>query len=723
VTLSLGLICYGLAAVGFLILTLLLAVSWEGRAQGIRLVAACAVTAAWAGVLAAGSGYVTLSTRTILLAEFVRYGAWFIVLTGLTQGAGIAQGIGRIANVVWVGCLVLLLGGPALGAVGISLPEAAGLLGHAGLLLSLLGLVLLEQIYRNTHENGRFALKFFVIAAGLMFAYDLFLYSQTQLTRNVDIASWDTRGLVILLMVPPLAIAARRNPHWSLNVFVSRHVVFYTASFMVVGAYLLLMALGGYVIRFYGGTWGRAVQLVFFAGAGLVLALLIASGSIRRRLRVFLSKHFYRNKYDYRLEWLRFIQTLSAPEEGVDTRDNAVRAMAQIINSPGGVLYLRNGESGEFRVAAAWPPGEYTESRSYPILPPTDEMLSFLHRFQWVIDLEEYRDTPDAYQNVALPLFLQEGNRYRLIVPLAHVDEHIGFVLLAGPPPPFKPNYEDRDLLRTVGRHVAVHIAQFEADKRLSESRQFEAYHRLTAFVMHDLKNLAAQLALIVSNAEKHRRNPAFVDDAISTIANSTGRMQRLIEQLQRRETQSLTRHVQLAHVAQQASSRCQGRAPQPTCGSMPGEIWVEADPERLTMIVEHVIRNAQEATPPTGTVRVAVGYEGGVGEGEVVDTTRLRVPAAVLTVTDDGAGMTREFIQERLFKPFDTTKGSKGMGIGAYQVREYVQSIGGRVEVASSVGRGTVFTLRLPLTTAPDSAPELAGATVAGAGPPGDSE
>jgi signal transduction histidine kinase len=172
---------------------------------------------------------------------------------------------------------------------------------------------------------------------------------------------------------------------------------------------------------------------------------------------------------------------------------------------------------------------------------------------------------------------------------------------------------------------------------------------------------------------------------------------------------------VQLADVARQASSRCQGRAPQPKCGSILEEVWVEADPERLTMIVEHVIRNAQDATPAGGYVRVEVGFEGGAGTGEVVDTTRLRVPAAVLTVTDNGAGMTRQFVQDRLFKPFDTTKGSKGMGIGAYQVKEYVQSIGGRIEVISSVGRGTVFALRLPLTTAPENASGPGVATDAG--------
>jgi putative PEP-CTERM system histidine kinase len=490
-------------------------------------------------------------------------------------------------------------------------------------------------------------------------------------------------------------------------VFVSRHVVFYTTSFMVIGGYLLLMAFGGYLINLYGGTWSRAAQLVFLFGAGAMLLALIASGTIRRRLRVFLSKHFYRNKYDYRVEWLRFIQTLSVPEEGVETRDNAMRAMAQIIGSPGGVLYLRVEDAAEpeFKVAASWPPGDFTESRRYPALTAADDLIAFLQRFQWVIDLGEMHQTPDVYHNLTLPTFLQAWpSRYRLVVPLSHVDELMGFALLASPPDPFKTTYEDRDLLKTVGRHVAVHLAQFEADRRLAESRQFEAYHRLTAFVMHDLKNLAAQLALIVSNAEKHRRNPEFVDDAISTIANSTGRMQRLIDQLQRREMQSLARHVQLGEIARQACERCAGRQPTPVCGDTADELWIEADPERLTMIVEHVIRNAQEATADGGTVRVDIGYEGGVTDGEPVDTTRLRVPSAVLTVTDTGAGMSREFIQERLFKPFDTTKGSKGMGIGAYQVREYVQSLGGRVEVRSEPGRGTVISLRIPLALPPET-------------------
>ena len=223
-----------------------------------------------------------------------------------------------------------------------------------------------------------------------MFAYDLFLYSQAQLLKGIEPVSWDARGFVIVLMVPLLAIAARRNPQWSLNVFVSRHVVFYTTSFMVIGAYLLLMAFGGYLIRLYGGTWGRAAQLVFFAGAGVVLLALLASSNLRRRLRVFLNKHFYRNKYDYRIEWLRFIQTLSAPEEGVDTRDNAVRAIAQIIDSPGGVLFLRERGRRELQVGrvvagavgGGAARGAVAADRGDGRVPA---------RNQWVIDLRELR--------------------------------------------------------------------------------------------------------------------------------------------------------------------------------------------------------------------------------------------------------------------------------------------------------------------------------------------
>jgi putative PEP-CTERM system histidine kinase len=273
-----------------------------------------------------------------------------------------------------------------------------------------------------------------------------------------------------------------------------------------------------------------------------------------------------------------------------------------------------------------------------------------------------------------------------LLVPLIHAGRLVGLLGLGAPSEPFEMSFEDRDLLKTVGRHIGTHLAQLEMDRSLAESRQFEAYNRLTAFLMHDLKNLVAQLSLVVSNAEKHRRNPAFVDDAIDTIRNSTDRMGRLIEQLQRGEQRAVDRPVQLLPLLERVIERTRDHAPVPVLVTGAEDIVVMADPERLTMVIEHAVRNAQDATPPTGSVSLRLSRQG---------------RKAVIGVADTGVGMSAEFVRDRLFKPFDSTKGSKGMGIGAYQVRDYVHSLGGDVFVSSVPDAGTVFEISLPIADA----------------------
>jgi putative PEP-CTERM system histidine kinase len=693
VTLSIGLVSYGLAAVAFLLLALLLAVSWEGRSQGVRLVIATALTCIWASVHAVSAWGGVTSIPLIAFVEALRAAAWIAVLTGLGAAIGIDR---RLLAGVHVALAVAIA---ACVAMPWLLPSAeqqfsAMVAGSIG--LSLLGLVMLEQVYRNAHSAQKYSLRYLVIALGIFFAYDLFVFAQAQMLSAIDASAWAARGLIAAMTVPLLAIAARRNPQWALNIFVSRQVVFYSATFMAVGIYLLVMSFGGYLIALYGGTWGRAVQFVFFGGMLVVLFSLLASADVRRRARVFLAKHFYRNKYDYRVEWLRFIQTLSEPSnpddsgatEGSAAGDDpsgarspyarAIRAVGQLIGSPRGVMHLRRDESLAFSPVAEWPAsGGGVEDHA---LGPAEDMAGFLERRQWVVDLREYRRTPDLYENLILPPALERAGRDQIILPLLEQSRLIGLLLLDYPPPPFTPTYEDRDLLKTVGRHVATYIAQHEADRRLAENRQFEAYHRLTAFVMHDLKNLAAQLSLIVANAEKHKRNPEFVDDAISTVAMSTERMQRLIEQLQGRELRSAPRRIRVVDVLQRAVERCAPKQPVPQIDAAT-DVYVEADPERLISVVEHIVRNSQDATAADGKISVRAVN----GDGHVA-----------ITVSDTGCGMTPEFISNRLFRPFDTTKGSKGMGIGAYQAREYVTSLGGSMAVQSAPGEGTTFEIVL---------------------------
>src|SRR5690606_31462872 len=199
-------------------------------------------------------------------------------------------------------------------------------------------------------------------------------------------------------------------------------------------------------------------------------------------------------------------------------------AIAQIFASPAGVLFVRDAAGGRFAPAAAWPM-QLDELEGLRELTLDEDLPRFLARTRWIVDLKEYRSSPDVYDHMELPEWIASNPHVRLISPLLQLDELVGFVLLYDPPPPFELTYEDRDLLKTVGRHVATHLAQHEADRRLAEVRQFESYNRLTAFMMHDLKNSVAQLKLLVANAERHKRNPEFIDDAISTIANTVERM------------------------------------------------------------------------------------------------------------------------------------------------------------------------------------------------------
>jgi putative PEP-CTERM system histidine kinase len=551
--------------------------------------------------------------------------------------------------------------------------------------MALLVLLLLEQIYRNAPEAARSDLKFLAIGVGGIFTYDLFLYAQALLIYGLDAVSWHVRGFANVLMLPLIVLGARRLPNTDLRVFVSRQVTFYTTTFLAAGIYLLVMSLAGYAIREFGGEWGETARAVFLLGAFALLVILVTSAAMRRRLRVFVSKHFYRNKYDYRVEWLRFIKTLSASDDS-DVHRACVQAVAQTLAAPGGVLFTLDASGKRFVPMAGWPLAP-DDLRDLSTIPVDDPMVDLMRRRRWIVDVRERQERPSLYEGVALPAWLGADPRWRIVAPIFKVDALIGLFVLFDPPPPFELHFEDRDLLHTMGQHVATMLAQHEASRRVSEMSQFETYNRLTAFVMHDLKNCAAQLSLVVGNAVNHRRNPEFIDDAIATIANTSERMTRLIEQLSRRgATPTVAPPVRLADLVSAAIERCQTRRPRPefTLGAK-CECRVTAEREQLVAAIEHVVRNAQDATSETGHVKV-----------EIADDAEF----ARVAVIDDGAGMDADFVRHRLFRPFHSTKGAKGMGIGAYQARELALSLGGSVEVESRPGAGTRFSFILPVAS-----------------------
>ena len=330
---AIGAITYALAAVAYLALAAVLGAGWRGRRVGLRLIVAVGATALWAAVAAASEWSHGIDRGWLLLAEQLRLGAWIVALTGLAASARLAAGVSRTANVLAAAAVSAGLWVTLEGATQLRPVTTAMLLFASGVALPLTGLVLLEQMYRNSHATGRRALRPLFIGVGAMFVYDLFMYCEASVALGITAEAWAARGVVAACCAPAIALAARRNPDWSLDVFVSRQVAFYSSAFIAVGLYLIAVSGGGYLMARLGGQWGEAAQLALLAGAAVVLGVLAASGTARARLRVFLAKHFYRNKYDYRVEWLRFVQALESGGQPAEAQPAMIRAVAQIVRS------------------------------------------------------------------------------------------------------------------------------------------------------------------------------------------------------------------------------------------------------------------------------------------------------------------------------------------------------------------------------------------------------
>jgi putative PEP-CTERM system histidine kinase len=681
---------YALAALLFGVLTALLLTSWRGRLKGAYLVLAAGGSVAWAALMAWRIGYEDVPDALLWAAEPARQLLWLLfllqVLTQFAVGSPVYARALRVARLS-LSSLALVLMLPFenvawLGGAVSDLAQRSDLRLIGQLLLSVAGMALVEQVLRNTPAERRWGIKHLCIGLGGLFVFDFYLYTDALLFRRVDEAIWLARGAVNAMVVPLLAVSAARNPDWSLPLAVSRRAVFHTTAFFSAGVYMLLMALAGYYIRLYGGEWGRVLQTAFFFGAGIVLVALLLSGQFRARVRVFLSKHFFSYRYDYREEWLRLIGALSGRQTDRPLYERVIWAIAEIVESPAGVLWLCD-ERGTCRVVASLNLPEV----ALPALESGHSLAQFLEERHWVVNLHEHAVSPELYGSLQLPDWLDRLDGPWLIVPLIHEDRLRGFVVLMEPRAPQTLNWENLDLLKTAGLQAASYIALHQAADALAEARQFEGFNRLSAFVIHDLKNLIAQLSLVTANAQRHKHNPAFIDDAMRTIENSVAKMTRLMAQMKSATAAPGLDVVDLDDLLRGVVGAHQRQRPAPELAAeVAAPVKVRANPDRLAAVIGHVVQNAQDATPAAGSVEVRL---------------RVRDAQAIVAVRDTGAGMDEAFVRERLFRPFDSTKGLTGMGIGAYECRELVRSLGGHVEVESTPGRGTTFTIVLPVADA----------------------
>jgi putative PEP-CTERM system histidine kinase len=675
---------YGIACALFAAFALRLSLAWRGGWRAALLLSAIVLSAVWAGLSLAAmfQGRSPAWWDLARVIDACRLGAWLGFLALLLQSGQGVRAWARIPGAMVAVGLALLgasafLPMPAPWIASDTGPRPALALA-AGLGVAILGLALAEQLYRRTSDGRRWAVKPLVLALAAVFGFDLVYYSDAVLFKSLDMHWWAARGIVHAMAIPLVAVATARNTSWTLDLHVSRGVVFHSTALLAIGGYLLLLAAAGYWVRFFGGSWGSTLQIVLVSLGLIALAVLALSESLRARLRVFVSKNFFSYRYDYRQQWLRFTQALGTPIPGQSIHSQVVQALADLVESRGGTLWIER--EGEF----------HEESRGSLRAvgrpePASGSLAEFMARTGWVVNVQEAKTSPQRYAGLVLPDWLAGEPDAWLVVPLVSEATLVGFVVLSQPRAPITVDWEVLDLLKTASRQAASYLAQFRANAALMEAQKFEAFNRMSAFVVHDLKNLVAQLTLMMRNADRHFENPEFRADMVETVRHVSDRMSQLMMQL-RSGTVPVEKPapVELAAIGKRISMLKAGRS---------AAMSVEIDPavrvlghaDRLERVLGHLVQNALEAA-----------QDGGRVGGQVSIRAFVEGRDAVIEVADDGVGMTAEFIRERLFHPFQTTK-QQGMGIGLYESAQYVRSLGGRIAVESEPGVGTRIRVHLP--------------------------
>jgi putative PEP-CTERM system histidine kinase len=661
---------HGGCALLYAALAALILVRQQRSRTGLWLAAACVFTALWAAAVAVSPNPLVGMPAWL---ELARSAAWYCFILHLYRRT-VTVRRQLTQTFVTMGLLALLLVGglPLIDALANQPATAVWSAGAATRLGFAVGnILLLENLYFNSPAEARWHINLLCVALGGVFVYDLLLYSDALLFHRVSATLFAARAPVTAIAAPLIAIAAARNRRWAVNIHVSRDVVFHSATLVLSGIFLLGLAVTGEIFRRGGAEWGMVAEVSLMFGGVLVIGVAITSASARSRVRSMLVEHFFSHRYDYRKEWMRCIETLTAPQAHTGLSTRAIHAVAEVVDSPADALFVRAPDEVAFQWAGSWNMPAVT----LPI-PPGHALVPEFRDGDWIVELDHITAASEWFPG--LP-------RTWLAVPLNHLGTLIGFVVLARSRAQFKLDREAYDLLRVVGREVASRVAEQRAAQVLSQTQQLREYSQRFAFVLHDIKNVSGQLSMLLTNAEIHADNPEFQRDMLATVRASVAKISRLLTRLQAERQERSHALITPGERLRQVAEACRM--------TRHADIVLELDddsagaaihPESFDAVVTHLLNNALDAG----------------GGAPVVVRMRQEPLSLVIDIVDQGPGMTPEFIRDRLFQPFASTK-SGGHGIGAFQARELLRDAGGDLLVLSRSQAGTTMRLLLPAVRA----------------------
>ena len=633
------------------------------------LVAALGATAFWA-LAVAGLGGADAATR---LADGVRGFALLGLLFVLQRRAaarrsiGVATVYGVVATVVVVGALLQLVAAAFAGQRDVAdITEAAVIM---RMMVGTAALVLIQNLYA---AQGRGDVRLLALAIALTWLADLNLATVAYLIGDWPAELVAVRGLAVAGAAVMIAAAMQRGDRSAVTV--SRAVAYRSLSLVAIGGYVAVLALVTTGLSSVAGDSARILQTAFVFGSTAAVLTLMSSPWLRAWAKVKVAKHLFSHRYDYRAEWLRFTATLGAPGDAAPLAQRVVKAVADLTDSPAGLLLLRDDAGLGIDTGWNWEGAGRAGAGA--------AFAAHLASSERIIELDPLRrGEGDDAERASVPEWMLDDAQGWAVVPLSHLGDLVGAILLARPALDRALDWEDFDLFKVAGRQVASYLAEARAQDALSENARFEEFNRRFAFIVHDIKNLVSGLTLVARNAERHAANPEFRADMVATLQDSAAKLNGLLERLSanHRVRAEPLLAVPLKTLAERIAATRRATHPIVVVGDIAATAF--ADPARLEQIVGHLLLNAVEASPASEPVTIAVEDRGAT---------------CGIAVVDRGCGMTPAFVRDQLFRPFVSTKPA-GFGIGAFEARQLAEAMGGRIEVDSREGEGSTFRVVLP--------------------------